>query len=94
MILVRGGEEKVGEDESHREEEQETATTPATTNDDIEILEEKVVYKNWRTIIQRNVRLRNGKIVNFDVRTIHTVHQYPQYQNQAHPVTVLHCTTR
>lgn len=35
--------------------------------DDFEILEDKVVYNGWRTITQRTVRMRNGKIVTFDV---------------------------
>jgi hypothetical protein len=99
MILVRGGEDKVGENKSHQNEEiegheQETAATPATrsTNDDIEILEEKTVYKNWRTIIQRTVRLRNGKIANFDVRISSTLHCAPntipcQDQSLRHEIT-------
>jgi hypothetical protein len=35
--------------------------------DGFEILEETIAYSGWRTLIQRTVRMRNGKIVNFDV---------------------------
>ena len=36
--------------------------------DDIfEIVDEKVVYSRWRTVIQRDVRMRNGKVVGFDL---------------------------
>lgn len=41
-----------------------TTTTGATCP---EILEDKVVYRGWRTITQRKVKMRNGKIVDFDV---------------------------
>lgn len=32
-----------------------------------EILGDRIVYSGWRTITQRKVRMRNGKIVDFDV---------------------------
>lgn len=32
-----------------------------------EILDEKVVYSRWRTIVQRKVKMRNGKVVDFDL---------------------------
>jgi hypothetical protein len=34
---------------------------------EFEILDETVVYSGWRTMIQRLVRMRNGKVVNFDL---------------------------
>jgi hypothetical protein len=34
---------------------------------DFEILDEKVVYSRWRTVLQRKVKMRNGKIVDFDL---------------------------
>lgn len=37
--------------------------------DGFEIMDEKLVYSGWRTIIQRQIKMRNGKIVEFDVRT-------------------------
>ena len=37
------------------------------TRDGFEILEEKLAYSGWRTIVQRTVRMRNGKIADFDV---------------------------
>jgi hypothetical protein len=36
-------------------------------NNAFEILEEKVAYSGWRTVTQRTVRMRNGKVVDFDV---------------------------
>lgn len=38
-----------------------------SSNEDFQILEEKLVYSGWRTITQRKVRMRNGKVVDFDV---------------------------
>lgn len=35
--------------------------------DTFEILDETVAYSGWRTITKRKVRMRNGKIVNFDL---------------------------
>ncbi len=35
--------------------------------DGFQILEERLAYSGWRTIIKRKVRMRNGKIVDFDV---------------------------
>lgn len=32
-----------------------------------EILEDRVVYSRWRVLTQRKVRMRNGKVVDFDV---------------------------
>lgn len=37
-----------------------------------EILEETVAYSRWRTITQRKVRMRNGKIVDFDLVGVKT----------------------
>lgn len=36
--------------------------------DGFEILEETLAYSGWRTIVQRKVKMRNGKVVDFDVR--------------------------
>jgi hypothetical protein len=37
-----------------------------------EIMEETVAYSRWRTITQRKVRMRNGKIVDFDLVGVKT----------------------
>jgi hypothetical protein len=37
-----------------------------------EILEETIAYSRWRTITQRKVRMRNGKIVDFDLVGVNT----------------------
>jgi hypothetical protein len=37
------------------------------THEDFEILDEKLVYSGWRTITQRKIRMRNGKVADFDV---------------------------
>lgn len=42
--------------------------------DGFTILEETLVYSGWRTIVQRKVKMRNGKVVDFDVSaTYHVV---------------------
>lgn len=51
----------------HRNPGNEASSQPAPHG--FEILEEKIVYSGWRTIVQRKVRMRNGKIVDFDVST-------------------------
>ena len=40
---------------------------PETANVGHEIVKEEVVYDRWRRIIQRAVRMPNGKVVDFDV---------------------------
>ena len=40
-----------------------------TKRDGFEVLDESVVYSGWRTIVQRKVKMRNGNVVDFDVRT-------------------------
>jgi hypothetical protein len=50
-------------------------TTRGGGNNDessFEILEETVAYSGWRTITQRKVRMRNGKIVDFDLVGVKT----------------------
>ena len=37
-----------------------------------EILDEKTVYSGWRTILQRTIRMRNGKVVDFDLVGVKT----------------------
>lgn len=73
ILKYRGGEkgENEPEDEDKQASEEEVkiadTATDKNTNDSFEILEEKVVYSGWRTIVQRMIRLRNGKVANFDV---------------------------
>lgn len=38
----------------------------------IEILNEKIVYSGWRTILRRTVQMRNGKVVDFDLVGVKT----------------------
>ena len=33
-----------------------------------DIVDEEVVYRGWRTITRRKIRMRNGQIFDFDVR--------------------------
>lgn len=44
----------------------------AKDGDDFEILDETVAYSRWRTIVQRKVRMRNGKVVDFDLVGVKT----------------------
>lgn len=37
-----------------------------------EILDETLVYSGWRTIVQRKVKMRNGKVVDFDLVGVKT----------------------
>ncbi|KAL3937139.1 MAG: hypothetical protein SGBAC_007677, partial [Bacillariaceae sp.] len=37
-----------------------------------EILDETVAYSRWRTIVQRKVKMRNGKVVDFDLVGVKT----------------------
>ncbi|CAJ1958828.1 unnamed protein product [Cylindrotheca closterium] len=37
-----------------------------------EILDEKIAYSGWRTIVQRKVKMRNGKVVDFDLVGVKT----------------------
>ncbi|OEU08442.1 hypothetical protein FRACYDRAFT_229133 [Fragilariopsis cylindrus CCMP1102] len=37
-----------------------------------EIIDEKTVYSGWRTIVQRKVRMRNNKVVDFDLVGVKT----------------------
>jgi hypothetical protein len=39
----------------------------ASTSDAFTILDETPMYSGWRTIVKRKVRMRNGKVVDFDV---------------------------
>lgn len=41
-------------------------------DEDFEILDEKVAYSRWRTIVQRKVKMRNGKVVDFDLVGVKT----------------------
>jgi NUDIX domain len=50
-----------------RRERGSTTATTTTTNDGFTILEETLMYSGWRTIVKRKVRMRNGKVVDFDV---------------------------
>lgn len=38
-----------------------------STSDAFTILDETLMYSGWRTIVKRKVRMRNGKVVDFDV---------------------------
>ena len=44
-----------------------TTTNPEPNEDGFTILEEKLMYSGWRTIVRRKIRMRNGKVVDFDV---------------------------
>jgi len=44
---------------------------PNNTNEDgFTILKETVMYNGWKTIVNRQIRMRNGKVGDFDVRIL------------------------
>lgn len=45
----------------------ESSLSPAGSKE-YQIMEEKIVYKRWRTLINRSVRMPDGKVLDFDVR--------------------------
>jgi 8-oxo-dGTP pyrophosphatase MutT (NUDIX family) len=49
-----------------------SATTVSSSSSSFEILGETVVYSGWRTILQRKVQMRNGKVVDFDLVGVKT----------------------
>lgn len=56
-----------GEADSENQYQHQSQQLSMLNHEDFEILEDKVVYSGWRTITQRTVRMRNGKVVTFDV---------------------------
>jgi hypothetical protein len=54
----------------------EDASNNNNNNNAFEILEEKVVYSGWRTVTQRTVQMRNGKVADFDVSLRYSTTRY------------------
>ncbi|KAG7370916.1 hypothetical protein IV203_019486 [Nitzschia inconspicua] len=50
----------------------ETNSVSAVNYGSFEILDETIVYSGWRTILQRKVQMRNGKVVDFDLVGVKT----------------------
>lgn len=48
------------------------AKNPDEDDSSFQILDEKVAYSRWRTIVQRKVKMRNGKVVDFDLVGVKT----------------------
>ena len=44
----------------------------SSSSSGFEIIDEKTVYSGWRTILNRKVRMRNGKVVDFDLVGVKT----------------------
>jgi ADP-ribose pyrophosphatase YjhB (NUDIX family) len=44
----------------------------STEEESFQILKETIAYSRWRTILQRKVQMRNGKIVDFDLVGVKT----------------------
>jgi ADP-ribose pyrophosphatase YjhB (NUDIX family) len=64
--IPRGGE-GIGNDGHDASENDAISQSP-----DFQIVDETVVYSGWRTILQRKVRMRNGKTVDFDLVGVKT----------------------
>ena len=67
LLRLRGGEGQKDDEIDDDGVEDKKQQQGQQLYDDFEILEDKVVYSGWRTVTQRKVRMRNGKVVTFDV---------------------------
>jgi len=65
MSIPRGGADDEDQDSS-------ATNDSGSSSNGFEIVDEKLAYSGWRTIIQRKVRMRNGKIVDFDLVGVKT----------------------
>ena len=73
--IPRGGDADNGNDDGYNDGSKttdSTTTSPASEPSGFEIIDEKIVYSGWRTILQRKVRMRNGKVVDFDLVGVKT----------------------
>jgi ADP-ribose pyrophosphatase YjhB (NUDIX family) len=74
--IPRGGYADNGNDDGYNDASKTTdstiTTSPASEASGFEIIDEKIVYSGWRTILQRKVRMRNGKVVDFDLVGVKT----------------------
>jgi len=73
--IPRGGDADNGNDDGYNDGSKttdSTTTSPASELSGFEIIDEKIVYSGWRTILQRKVRMRNGKVVDFDLVGVKT----------------------
>mmetsp|Transcript_61329 Transcript_61329/g.70475 ORF Transcript_61329/g.70475 Transcript_61329/m.70475 type:complete len:274 (+) Transcript_61329:105-926(+) len=77
-VILRGGEKgdiSSGNDDFDDNSNNDSNRAPISEDsirNDFEIIDEKTVYSGWRTIIQRKVRMRNNKVVNFDLVGVKT----------------------
>jgi ADP-ribose pyrophosphatase YjhB (NUDIX family) len=72
--IPRGGDADNGNNDGYNDASKSDSTTtlsPASASV-FEIIDEKIVYSGWRTILQRKVRMRNGKVVDFDLVGVKT----------------------
>lgn len=67
VTVGRGGGESPADDNMSSEPQQQQPSSSST-----KILEETVAYSGWRTVIQRKVQMRNGRIVDFDLVGVKT----------------------
>jgi ADP-ribose pyrophosphatase YjhB (NUDIX family) len=68
-IIPRGGESSSS---SSNNIDIDVSKSDSENEKDFEILDEKTVYSGWRTIVQRKVRMRNNKVVDFDLVGVKT----------------------
>ena len=71
IIIPRGGEISSGSDNDDNFVVNNSDSNNENKNN-FEIIDEKTVYSGWRTIVQRKVRMRNNKVVDFDLVGVKT----------------------
>ena len=71
-LIPRGGDNGDDDNIDSSNDSASYSSLEYSSSSSFEILDEKIVYSGWRTINQRKVRMRNGKVVDFDLVGVKT----------------------